>query len=314
MLYLDAPGMKRLQIPTSPDAYKDFPTVRVESAGVAAGIEWSLAFLDCKQHPEGSVWITNYLNSTPKLDIDGGRLVNGRKTKGSFALVRSLHDVVDMGAYPPLFPLIERSKKTDADYKKRFEGNFRRLSDFSPFLLVSKASARLLSKSCDVDSYPTLSFRGNIIVDGEGLEPWAEESWAELEILSSSKAGDQNEPGMLLHTIKACPRCTVPCRNQITGKYLFKDEKLKLWKVLKALYPGKFNDPEWGSWAGAYMGVYMGHHGKTGKLVVGDKITPTKIRPWDAHLQNGMTIKNHFIVLGLVCAVISIVAAVLMKA
>jgi hypothetical protein len=201
MLYLDAPGMKRLQIPTSPDAYKDFPTVRVESAGVAAGIEWSLAFLDCKQHPEGSVWITNYLNSTPKLDIDGGRLVNGRKTKGSFALVRSLHDVVDMGAYPPLFPLIERSKKTDADYKKRFEGNFRRLSDFSPFLLVSKASARLLSKSCDVDSYPTLSFRGNIIVDGEGLEPWAEESWAELEILSSSKAGDQNEPGMLLQTL-----------------------------------------------------------------------------------------------------------------
>jgi hypothetical protein len=33
----------------------------------------------------------------------------------------------------------------------------------------------------------------------------------------------------------------------------------------------------------------MGHNGKTGKIAVGDRINPTKITPWDAHLRNEKT-------------------------
>jgi hypothetical protein len=64
-----------------------------------------------------------------------------------------------------------------------------------------------------------------------------------------------------------------------------------LWKTLKALYPRKYSDPEWGSWAGAYMGIYMGNMGKIGKISVGDKIVPTRTSPWDAHLSSEISMK-----------------------
>jgi hypothetical protein len=280
MLCLDAPGMPSLKVPTSEESYKDCETLKVESAGAAGAGTWSLAFLDCKVHDKGSAWINDYLNKPH----EKYGLVNGKKIPGKFALVRSFTQVVDLGAYPPIFPLIEKSK-TDSNYKARFAGNYRRLSDFAPFLLVSEASAKFLGRACDMKEnggdYPTTSFRGNIIVSGESLGPWEEESWAQLEIVSD------NDTTLVLHTIKQCPRCTVPCRDQArTGAWLFKNEQLKLWKVLKALYPRKFSDPEWGSWAGAFMGTYLGHNGMTGKIAVGDTIHPTKIVAWDSHLKS----------------------------
>jgi hypothetical protein len=87
VLCLDAPGMPQLQVPISPDAYLSLSTVTVESAGVSASGPWSLASLDCKQHKEGSTWISKYLNQ--KAEKGSGRLVNGKMTPGNFALVRS---------------------------------------------------------------------------------------------------------------------------------------------------------------------------------------------------------------------------------
>jgi hypothetical protein len=308
MIYLDAPGMAQLGMPTLPDSYVDAPSIRVESAGPYPGGTWSLAFLDCKQHVKASDWMNVYLNRPADVDLPEGRRVNGKMTAGKFAVVRSMDDVVDLGKYPPIFPLIEKSK-TNASYKARFEGNYRRLSDFAPFLLVSESSARFLVNQCEGDEYPTRSFRGNIIVDGKGLEPWAEETWAKIEISS------EKHDTLVLHTIKQCPRCTVPCRDQTTGKFLFQADPLKLWKVLKAIFPRKFHDPEWGSWAGVFMGVYMGHNfdnGKESKLMVGDIITPKEIVPWDAHLQRELTTKV-IMVLAVILGIISAIVAYFIK-
>jgi hypothetical protein len=148
MIYLNAPGMAQVGMPTLPDSYEDAPSIRVESAGATADGTWSLAFLDCKQHVEASDWINEYLNRPADVDSPEKRRVNGKMTAGKFAVVRSMHNVVDLGKYPPIFPLIERSK-TNAVYKARFEGNYRRLSDFAPFLLVSESSARFLSNQCE---------------------------------------------------------------------------------------------------------------------------------------------------------------------
>jgi uncharacterized protein YcbX len=301
MIYLDAPGMAQIAMPTLPDSYVDAPLIRVESAGDMAGGTWSLAFLDCRQHVEASDWINEYLNRPANVDLPEGRRVNGKMTAGKFAVVRSMDNVVDLGNYPPIFPLIERSK-THAAYRARFQGNYRRLSDFAPFLLVSESSARFLTNQCEVDEYPTRSFRGNIVVDGKGLEPWAEESWAKLEISSDT------HDTLVLHTIKQCPRCIVPCRDQTTGKFLFQADPMKLWKVLKAIYPRKFHDSEWGGWAGAFMGVYMGHNGTEGKVMVGDTITPTEIVPWDAHLQKELTTKV-LMVLAIILGIVSMIVA-----
>ena len=83
-----------------------------------------------------------------------------------------------------------------------------------------------------------------------------------------------------------CPRCTVPCRDGHSGGFLFPAHKLKLWDVLKRAFPGKFGDPEWGSWAGAFFGVYFGHAGAEGAtLSVGDAIVVRETTSWDAHLQ-----------------------------
>jgi hypothetical protein len=85
-----------------------------------------------------------------------------------------------------------------------------------------------------------------------------------------------------------------------------------LWKVLKRVFPSKFSDPEWGSWAGVFMGVYIGHNGMEGKLAVGDVITPKNIVPWDAHLKKEKQMKV-LAVLGVGVAVVSVGAALLLK-
>ena len=318
---MDAPGMSQLCLPTTPSdimkAMDAAPSLTAECAGATASGRWSLGSIDCRVHPEGSKWVTDYLNQ-PKSDDDSGRLINGKMKKGQFALVRSL-GVVDMATYPPIFPLIERAK-IDPEYKKRFEGNVRLFSDFSPFLLVSRSSARQLADLCATKEYPITSFRANIVVDGDSLAPWEEESWSSLEITSSptmNNANNEASPLLTLRTIKQCPRCTVPCRDQITGQFLFSPEKLKLWTVLKHAFPRKFSDPEWGSWAGAYFGVYMGHTTKPKKgsrLAVGNVVTPVEILPWDAHLRYSyfmITTNNLLVMVSAAVGAVAIVASVL---
>ena len=96
-------------------------------------------------------------------------------------------------------------------------------------------------------------------------------------------------PVLTLHKIKECPRCTVPCRDGHSGGFVFPTEKLMLWKVLKAAFPAKFSDPQWGTWAGAFFGVYFGHAGVVGGTIrVGDAIVVDEKTRWDAHLRGGL--------------------------
>ena len=65
---------------------------------------------------------------------------------------------------------------------------------------------------------------------------------------------------------------------------LFQGDLLKLWKVLKKAFPDKHDDPEWGSWSGAFMGVYYGHAAAEGEIRVGDRINVIEREAWNAHL------------------------------
>ena len=67
----------------------------------------------------------------------------------------------------------------------------------------------------------------------------------------------------------------------------------RLRGCLQAAFPLKFSDPEWGVWAGAFFGLYMGHNGKgTGTVLrVGDTVHVLTYRPWDVHLPAAQRLK-----------------------
>ena len=186
--------------------------------------------------------------------------------------------------YPPIFPIIAKAQKGagDAHWRK----SWTRFQDFAPFLIASEASARHLSELAGV-TYPIEPFRASIIVDGDEISAWEEETWRTVAVGAD----------VLLTKIKECPRCTVPCRSPVTGEYLFPgSEKLKLWKTLKKAFPGKAGDAEWSTWKGVFFGVYFGHSssggsgGNVGKTIsVGDEIVAGERTTWDAHLARSRT-------------------------
>jgi hypothetical protein len=70
------------------------------------------------------------------------------------------------------------------------------------------------------------------------------------------------------------------------GEYIFSKKDggmLKPTMTLKNSFPDKDGDEEWGSWKGAFFGVYVGHGGQAGTLKVGDKIEVQVETTWDAH-------------------------------
>ena len=83
-----------------------------------------------------------------------------------------------------------------------------------------------------------------------------QESWTRVRLVAAG--GDSS---LALRKIKECPRCTVPCRDGMSGGWVFPEQKLRLWSVLKKAFPLKAIDPEWGTWAGPFFGVYFGHGG-----------------------------------------------------
>mmetsp|Transcript_35314 Transcript_35314/g.113830 ORF Transcript_35314/g.113830 Transcript_35314/m.113830 type:complete len:399 (+) Transcript_35314:85-1281(+) len=288
-LELRAPGQAPIQIETAPlNTSKNGDILIVDASGkstttsgggdeddVPAMAGWKLGELKGVVLEEASEWVNIYLNGVVKT-------ASGKARPTRYAMVRSVSHL-SMEEYPPIFPLLERAS-TDELYAARFKGNARLFSDFAPFLLVNRASAKDLSTLSEA-AYPIHSFRGNIVV--KGAAPWAEEGWA--SVLIEAAGGEAFELGK----IKECPRCTVPCRDEATGQFLFLRDKLKLWKVLKAAFPLKFSDPEWGVWAGAFFGLYMGHNGKgTGTVLrVGDTVHVLMYRPWDVHLPAAQRLK-----------------------
>ena len=255
---LSAEGMAApCRVPLGAAAYESESEVTVECSGrsttAADGGGWRLGAVAGHAHARASAWLTEHLNRV------------GGKRPTTYALVRGGTPLA-MADYPPEFPLIARSKDARDEYHARFAGNARRFADFAPLLLANRSSARFVGTRCAGDGaeYPIRSFRANVIVD---VAPaWTEEAWAEIAV-----------GGVALRKIKECPRCTVPCRDEATGRYLFEGDALRLWKVLKAAFPRKYADPEWGSWAGAYFGVYFGNAGVEGVLHVGDEIAVARI-------------------------------------
>lgn len=273
-LLLRAPGMPELAVPTSLEAYASQHVLRVQCSGKSttadSGGGWWLGELDCKAFAPAGDWLDAYLNR----DLGAGKLLSGKK-KTTYALARSLERGLEMTSYPVIFPLVQHGQGDG-----RFAGNERRFADFAPILLVSEASAAFVAERMGgQDKQPIGSFRGNIVVDAG--KPWDEETWDCLEVVSSDGRR------LPLRQIKPCARCTVPCRSESTGEFLFPPpDTLKLWKVLKEAFPAKFADPEWGSWAGGFFGVYFGHGGREGFVLrVGDVVEVTRRKRWDAHLR-----------------------------
>lgn len=290
LLLLDAPGMPRIAVPTALEGYSSEEALRVECSGksTTTGGGWSLGFVEAKAHAGASQWLSEFLN---REKAPGSGLVSGFKSTSRYALARSLHGL-DMATYPPIFPLIQRAA-WDVDYKQRFAGNTKRFSDFAPLLLVSSASARVVGEHCDPDAgtYPIESARGNIVVGGP-VAPWVEETWGQIRIVPLQAGGASTASaanGLALRKIKECPRCTIPCRDPLTGDWLHPTDYLRLWKVLRKLFPRKDKDPEWGTWGGPFFGVYFGNGGQEGVLHVGDIIEVVQTVRWDAHLRWHLT-------------------------
>uniref|UniRef100_A0A7S3PKK9 MOSC domain-containing protein n=2 Tax=Aplanochytrium stocchinoi TaxID=215587 RepID=A0A7S3PKK9_9STRA len=257
LLRLESTDKDPIELPLEEGEYVDSPDVMVECSGksTTTGGGWSLGFIPSKlANNSVNEWISSYLNA----QIYPGKLRHGKSKTSRFAIARSM-STIKLCDYPPIFPIIEIGKRDG-----RFDKNEKRFSDFAPFLICNQASLEAVKIMGNVDEYPMSSMRASIIVDSK--EAWEEETWSEILIKSP------NNTMVTMKKIKECPRCTVPCRNPTSGEFLFK-EKLLLWKLLKKAFPTKANDPEWGTWAGVFFGVYFGRASQQGTLHVGDTIT-----------------------------------------
>jgi len=271
MLLLGAPGMAELAVPVAEDQYLSNEDVEVHCAGkstTTAG-SWHLSSMMGKNAGhEAEEWLTNYLNSAD--DFLNGRGIPATK----YTLVRSLKGR-SMMEYNREFPILEKMD-SDEDYAARFKGNETRFQDFAPFLLISADSCDWLIEKMNSnrDVYSEAPARPSIVVKGT-KRAWDEENWKEFTI-----------GNVRFRKIKECPRCTVPCKQQVgakAGDFIFEDSKLKPTKTLKTHFPEKDGDEEWGSWRGPFFGVYVGHGGQPGALKIGDKIEVNKETVWDSH-------------------------------
>lgn len=279
-LTLDAPGMPSLTVPLEDGAgYGTALQVECSGRSTTTGGGWSLGFEDARVHDEGTAWFTEYLN---RPHGEHGRRLHGHEAFSNFGFVRGISSLA-MEEYPPIFPLLAKAKE-DMDYKLRLAGNRKRFADFAPLLIVCQASCHFVGERVPDASggatavpYPVMSLRGNVVV--EGTKPWDEETWKRIEICSSS-----GEHVVNLRKIKECPRCTSPCRDQLTGDWVFPSVPLTLWNVLGEAFPAKRKDEEWATWAGPFMGVYFGNNGMEGATVrVGDLIRAVETCRWDDH-------------------------------
>jgi uncharacterized protein YcbX len=97
--------------------------------------------------------------------------------------------------------------------------------DGFPILIVSEASLAELNRRLVEKKKPPVTmaqFRPNIVVRGDHLKPFEEDSWKVIRI------GDT-----ILHIVKGCPRCKQSCTNQTTG--LVSEEPLLTLKEFRAL-------------------------------------------------------------------------------
>jgi uncharacterized protein YcbX len=156
-------------------------------------------------------------------------------------------------------------------------------TDVAPLLITSEASLRdVTERLLDGQSPGMYKFRPNIVVDGEGEDPWAEDFWAELAIDSeSSSATNQTDPeqhdgkkNTLLLTGN-CARCVSLNVDYQTGK----PASGELGTLLKKLMKERRVDPgeKWSPIFGRYAFVDGSNNDADGFTVsVGDGVRVTR--------------------------------------
>jgi len=89
------------------------------------------------------------------------------------------------------------------------------LTDGFPILIACQASLDYLNQKIKAkqhhDPIPMSRFRPNIVI--HGTRPFEEDRWKVIRIYSDNDSGS----GIILHVVKACPRCKQSCTDQSTG-------------------------------------------------------------------------------------------------
>ena len=148
-----------------------------------------------------------------------------------------------------------RLVRTPVDYArhvKRGEGFLEDKVGFAdgyPLLLTTEASLEALNSLSEFTA--TMDrFRPNIVVAGEGLKPWQEDKWKQMQV-----------GNVTFRLPKKCARCGVPAVDQTTGE---KDGTA----ILTALAAHRK-----GALGKVFFGMNILHDQKNGILNVGDAVT-----------------------------------------
>eukprot|EP01060_Flectonema_neradi_P037720 TRINITY_DN7676_c0_g1_i1.p1 TRINITY_DN7676_c0_g1~~TRINITY_DN7676_c0_g1_i1.p1 ORF type:complete len:375 (+),score=61.32 TRINITY_DN7676_c0_g1_i1:45-1169(+) len=270
-LTVTAEGMPELKVPISESHYESNEDVEVSCGGHSTtdpeNGSWELGKINGKYcGAEAEEWFTKFLN-----EADSGK---ESLPRAQYKLVRMMNKTMrrctDFAGKNIIKEKANLPGAVTAHFNVR-EGDGVAFQDYAPFLMTSSSSCRDLDAKMGTKGYPVLSFRGSIVVDG--CDPWEEETWTEFKV-----------GPYLFRKIKECPRCSIPCRDQTTGEFVFsksgfdgvRASSLFPTMTLRKMFPAKAADAEWGIWKGPFMGVYVGHDSQEGSIEEGMPITVLK--------------------------------------
>ena len=230
------------------------------SSTTSAGA-WHLGVMASEDAGEvASKWLTRYLNAAD----EPGKLTKSpavyRLVRA--AAVRSLSRYAGPTQVPFTTDVTKQRAGTGSPFKMEtipvLPSDGFLFHDVAPLHLASIASFADLKnkmakikptpKQDELTSYQVTCFRPNIIVTGGS--PWEEEGWAVFGLGTS----------LTFRRLKGCPRCTVPARNQSTGKFHFSSGPfLAPQKTMRQFWPEKCIDKQWEEeWQGPVFGVHVG--------------------------------------------------------
>eukprot|EP00756_Hemistasia_phaeocysticola_P007690 Hpha_TRINITY_DN14371_c0_g1::TRINITY_DN14371_c0_g1_i1::g.87178::m.87178 len=261
-LVLTAEGMTPLEVPVQPEAYQEGEEVGVYCGGRSTtdpkATSWELGIMKARSAGRrAEEWLTEVLNRED-FEVDPLRR---KLPKSRFLLVRAMPtDMRAVTTYAGPNATKGIGGQSLAHVPAR-DGDGVAFQDWSPFLLTSLSSAADLARRMGSSSYPVLSARGSIVVDG--APAWDEEEWLDFSI-----------GPIAFRKLKECPRCSVPNRDQTTGSFLLEagsylgavGTKYLPMATLRRAFPQKADDDEWGIWKGPFFGVYVGHDSAQGVL------------------------------------------------
>ncbi|MDL2341711.1 MAG: MOSC N-terminal beta barrel domain-containing protein [Patescibacteria group bacterium] len=129
-------------------------------------------------------------------------------------------------------------------------------ADGFPMLLTSKASLAKLNSNLEAP-VGIDRFRANIVIDGDSLEPYAEDRWRTLTI-----------GNLRAYIVRACARCAVPDVDQQTGQ---RDSDRSVTKALRATRHGI---DRYSSTRGDFFGQNLVHvYQPASQLALGQLVT-----------------------------------------